>query len=125
METLQKLVEEEKRRQEEAAEAARQQQLQQQEQQNQNNSNNNTGSGTGGGSTVTPPSSGNVSSGSGYFTHPCPGMTYQSSYFGEIREFEVGGHKGNDYAAPTGTPTYAASSRSRSSPDTAAAPVTG
>lgn len=108
METLQKLVEEEKRRQEEAAEAARQQQLQQQEQQNQNNSNNNTGSGTGGGSTVTPPSSGNVSSGSGYFTHPCPGMSYQSSYFGEIREFEVGGHKGNDYAAPTGTPTYAA-----------------
>ena len=79
METLQKLVEEEKRRQEEAAEAARQQQLQQQEQQNQNNSNNNTGSGTGGGSTVTPPSSGNVSSGSGYFTHPCPGMSYQSS----------------------------------------------
>ena len=78
METLQKLVEEEKRRQEEAAEAARQQQLQQQEQQNQNNSNNNTGSGTGGGSTVTPPSSGNVSSGSGYFTHPCPGMSYQS-----------------------------------------------
>ena len=35
-------------------------------------------------------------------------MTYQSSYFGEIREFEVGGHKGNDYAAPAGTPTYAA-----------------
>lgn len=49
-----------------------------------------------------------VVSGSGYFTHPCPGMTYQSSYFGEIREFEVGGHKGHDYAAPTGTPTYAA-----------------
>ena len=35
-------------------------------------------------------------------------MTYQSSYFGEIREFETGGHKGNDYAAPVGTPTYAA-----------------
>ncbi len=47
-------------------------------------------------------------SGTGEFTHPCPGMTYQSSYFGEIREFEVGGHKGNDYAAPVGTPTYAA-----------------
>ncbi len=47
-------------------------------------------------------------SGSGQFTHPCPGMTYQSSYFGEIREFEPGGHKGNDYAAPIGTPTYAA-----------------
>ena len=47
-------------------------------------------------------------SGSGKFTHPCPGMTYQSSYFGEIREFEPNGHKGNDYAAPMGTPTYAA-----------------
>ena len=32
---------------------------------------------------------------------------YQSSYFGEIREFETGGHKGNDYAAPAGTPTLA------------------
>lgn len=63
---------------------------------------------SGGGSSYTAPSGGNVVSGSGYFTHPCPGMTYQSSYFGEIREFEVGGHKGNDYAAPTGTPTYAA-----------------
>ncbi|EGC73606.1 hypothetical protein HMPREF0490_02627 [Lachnospiraceae bacterium 6_1_37FAA] len=65
-----------------------------------------TGGSTSGG--VIPPSSGNVVSGSGYFTHPCPGMTYQSSYFGEIREFEVGGHKGHDYAAPEGTPTYAA-----------------
>ncbi|MBM6750881.1 peptidoglycan DD-metalloendopeptidase family protein [Mediterraneibacter glycyrrhizinilyticus] len=63
---------------------------------------------SGGGSSYTAASSGNVVSGSGYFTHPCPGMTYQSSYFGEIREFEVGGHKGNDYAAPAGTPTYAA-----------------
>ena len=65
-----------------------------------------TGGSTSGG--VMPPSSDNVVSGSGYFTHPCPGMTYQSSYFGEIREFEVGGHKGHDYAAPEGTPTYAA-----------------
>ena len=65
-------------------------------------------SGGGGGSSVSRPSTGNVVSGNGYFTHPCPGYTYQSSYFGEIREFEVGGHKGNDYAAPTGTPTYAA-----------------
>mgnify|MGYP000647566690 CR=1 FL=1 len=96
METLQKLVAEEKRRQEEA-EAAKQQQ--QQQQQNPP---------AGGGSVVAPPTSGNVSSGNGYFTHPCPGMTYQSSYFGEIREFEIGGHKGNDYAAPVGTPTYAA-----------------
>mgnify|MGYP001625317176 CR=1 FL=1 len=49
-----------------------------------------------------------VVSGNGFFTHPCPDYTAQTSYFGEIREFEVGGHKGNDYAAPTGTPTYAA-----------------
>lgn len=49
-----------------------------------------------------------VVTGNGQFTHPCPGMTYQSSYFGEVREFELGGHKGNDYAAPQGTPTYAA-----------------
>lgn len=48
-----------------------------------------------------------VVSGNGTFTHPCPN-SYKSSYFGEIREFEPGGHKGNDYAAPTGTPTYAA-----------------
>lgn len=51
-----------------------------------------------------------VVSGNGFFTHPCPGMSYQSSYFGEVR----GGigdsrpHKGNDYAAPPGTPIYAA-----------------
>ena len=61
-----------------------------------------------GGSGYLPPTGGNVVSGNGFFTHPCPGYTYQSSYFGEIREFEVGGHKGHDYAAPTGTPTYAA-----------------
>lgn len=65
-------------------------------------------SGNSGSSSVSRPSSGNVVSGNGFFTHPCPGYTYQSSYFGEIREFEVGGHRGNDYAAPTGTPTYAA-----------------
>lgn len=51
---------------------------------------------------------GSSSAGNGRFTHPCPDFTYQSSYFGEIREFESGGHKGNDYAAPMGTPTYAA-----------------
>lgn len=61
-----------------------------------------------GGSSSKPASSGNVVSGSGYFTHPCPGMTYQSSYFGEVRSFDPTPHKGNDYAAPTGTPTYAA-----------------
>ena len=66
------------------------------------------GSSSGGSSSSRPASSGNVVSGSGYFTHPCPGMTYQSSYFGEVRSFDSRPHKGNDYAAPTGTPTYAA-----------------
>lgn len=61
-----------------------------------------------GSSSSRPASSGNVVSGSGYFTHPSPGMTYQSSYFGEVRSFDSRPHKGNDYAAPTGTPTYAA-----------------
>ena len=61
-----------------------------------------------GSSSSRPASSGNVVSGSGYFTHPCPGMTYQSSHFGEVRSFDSRPHKGNDYAAPTGTPTYAA-----------------
>lgn len=51
-----------------------------------------------------------VVSGNGYFTHPCPGMSYQSSYFGEVR-YGIGDsrpHKGHDYAAPSGTPIYAA-----------------
>ena len=55
------------------------------------------------------PSRPNVS-GNGRFTHPCPGMTYQSSYFGEVR-YGIGDltpHKGHDYAAPSGTPIYAA-----------------
>ena len=69
---------------------------------------NNSGSSSNGSSSSRPASSGNVVSGSGYFKHPCPGMTYQSSYFGEVRSFDSRPHKGNDYAAPTGTPTYAA-----------------
>lgn len=69
---------------------------------------NNSGSSSNGSSSSRPASSGNVVSGSGYFTHPCPEMTYQSSYFGEVRSFDSRPHKGNDYAAPTGTPTYAA-----------------
>lgn len=69
---------------------------------------NNSGSSSNGSSSSRPASSGNVVSGSGYFTHPCPGMTCQSSYFGEVRSFDSRPHKGNDYAAPTGTPTYAA-----------------
>lgn len=51
-----------------------------------------------------------VVSGKAYFTHPCPGMSYQSSYFGEVRE-SIGDytpHKGHDYAAAKGTPIYAA-----------------
>lgn len=59
------------------------------------------------GGSYTPGSSGIVASGSGFFTHPCPGMTYQSSYFGEVRSFDPTPHNGNDYAAPRGTPTYA------------------
>ena len=74
---------------------------------NRGNSSGSSSSGSGS-SSSTPASSGNVVSGSGYFTHPCPGMSYQSSYFGEVRSFESRPHKGNDYAAPTGTPTYAA-----------------
>lgn len=51
-----------------------------------------------------------VVSGNGYFTHPCPGMSYQSSYFGEVRQGigDTRPHKGHDYAAPRGTPIYAA-----------------
>ena len=58
------------------------------------------------------PSSSNppVVSGNGYFTHPCPGMSYQSSYFGEVRQGigDTRPHSGHDYAAPKGTPIYAA-----------------
>lgn len=51
-----------------------------------------------------------VVSGNGFFTHPCPGMSYQSSYFGEVRQGigDTKPHKGHDYAAPAGTPIYAA-----------------
>ena len=60
------------------------------------------------GNNVYRPGGGNVVSGNGYFTHPCPGYSYQSSYFGEVRPFDPTPHKGHDYAAPAGTPTYAA-----------------
>ncbi len=49
-----------------------------------------------------------VVSGSGQFTHPCPGASYISSYFGEYRDASDPAHKGMDFAASTGTPTYAA-----------------
>lgn len=62
----------------------------------------------GGGGTSYQTGGANVVSGNGYFTHPCPGYSYQSSYFGEVRSFDPTPHKGNDYAAPAGTPTYAA-----------------
>ena len=44
------------------------------------------------GNNYIPSTGGNVVSGNGYFTHPCPGMSYQSSYFGEIRPYEVINH---------------------------------
>ncbi|MBQ8559564.1 MAG: peptidoglycan DD-metalloendopeptidase family protein [Tyzzerella sp.] len=68
--------------------------------------NSNSGSGSSSSTQVSKP----VVSGNGYFTHPCPGMSYQSSYFGEVRQ-GIGDdrpHKGHDYAAPKGTPIYAA-----------------
>lgn len=67
----------------------------------------NGGSSNGGGG-YAPPTSGNVVSGSGQFTHPCPGSTV-SSTFG-YRTFDNAFHNGLDLAAPTGTPTYAAAS---------------
>lgn len=54
-----------------------------------------------------------VVSGNGMFTHPCPGYTRISSTFG-YRTAPLAGastnHKGVDFAAPTGTPIYAATS---------------
>lgn len=95
--TLQKLIEQ--------AEAERQKQIQQQKAaeeaariaaQNAANS----------GSSYVPPSSGNTVTGSGQFTHPCPGASI-SSTFG-YRDFDGSFHKGLDLAAGEGTPTYAA-----------------
>ena len=45
-------------------------------------------------------------SGTGYFTHPCPNSSV-SSGFG-FRSFDNAVHKGIDFAAPEGTPYYAA-----------------
>ena len=93
---LMEKAEDERRKKEEEERAAQQQLEQQQQQQN-----------SGGGSYV-PPSSDNSISGSGRFTHPCPGAVI-SSGFG-YRDFDGAFHKGVDFAAPEGTPTYAADS---------------
>lgn len=50
---------------------------------------------------------GNVVSGNGYFTNPCP-AAYISSEFGPRNLDGRSYHYGRDYAAGTGTPTYAA-----------------
>ncbi|SHK50835.1 murein hydrolase activator EnvC family protein [Hespellia stercorisuis] len=63
---------------------------------------------SGGGSSYIPPSSSIVVSGNGQFTNPCPGASYISSEFGEYRSPSDPAHKGRDYAASTGTPTYSA-----------------
>lgn len=49
-----------------------------------------------------------VVSGGGQFTNPCPGASYISSEFGEYRDPSDPSHKGMDFAADTGVPTYAA-----------------
>ncbi len=52
-----------------------------------------------------------VVSGNGTFTHPCPGYTRISSTFGYRTAPTAGAstyHKGVDFAAPQGTPIYAA-----------------
>ena len=54
-----------------------------------------------------------VVSGNGMFTHPCPGYSRISSYFGPRKQPMAGAssnHKGIDYAAEAGTPIYAAAS---------------
>lgn len=88
-----KMAEDEAKRQQELAEA------------NQKPNGSGSGSSSSSGQTETP-----VVSGNGFFTHPCPGMSYQSSYFEEVRQGigDTTPHKGNDYAAPRGTPIYAA-----------------
>ena len=80
------------------------------EAQRQKPSSNNNASGSGGSTNSSAQAKPPVVSGNGYFTHPCPGMSYQSSYFGEVRQGigDTKPHKGHDYAASSGTPIYAA-----------------
>ena len=102
-------AEEAERKRQEAEEAEKNRQEAEEAEKNQqsgSSSGNSSSSGSSTGQTSKPP----VVSGSGYFTHPCPGMSYQSSYFGEIR-YGIGDtrpHSGHDYAAAEGTPIYAA-----------------
>ncbi len=48
-----------------------------------------------------------VITGNGQFSHPCPGYSSISSTFG-YRTYDNSFHKGMDFAAPAGTPIYAA-----------------
>ena len=93
-------AEEEERKKQEAAEAEKAEQNKPQTSTKPNNGGNSSS-----GNTSKP-----VVNGNGYFTHPCPGMSYQSSYYGEIRQGigDTRPHKGHDYAASEGTPIYAA-----------------
>lgn len=93
-----KKAEEEERRRKEAEEAKRREEERKKQEANKKPS--------GGGTSSKPP----VVSGNGYFSHPCPGMSYQSSYYGEVRHGigDTRPHSGHDYAAPKGTPIYAA-----------------
>ncbi len=50
-----------------------------------------------------------VITGNGQFSHPCPGYSSISSTFG-YRTYDNSFHKGMDFAAPSGTPIYAADS---------------
>lgn len=95
-----KKAEEEERRKKEAEEAKRrEEEAKKQQEANKKPSSSSS-------SSTKPP----VVSGNGYFTHPCPGMSYQSSYYGEVRHGigDTRPHSGHDYAAPKGTPIYAA-----------------
>lgn len=95
-----KNAEEEERRRKEQEEAEKENST------SGNSGGSSSGSSSGSSTQAKPP----VVSGNGYFTHPCPGMTRVSSTFSEVREGvnDPNPHKGIDYAAPRGTPIYAA-----------------
>ena len=95
-----KKAEEEERRRKEAEEAKRREEERKKQEAEVNKKPSN------GGTSTRPP----VVGGNRYFTHPCPGMSYQSSYYGEVRHGigDTRPHSGHDYAARRGTPIYAA-----------------